>query len=156
MGRPHSRAGKGVCIGFLQNALSYKGKKCLIWPYGRTIWGYGLFRHENKQQYAHRWICSQVNGPAPTTAHQASHSCGRGQFGCVNPHHISWKTPSENAQEKSSRGVHYGGGKKLTATKVRKIRSLQETKTQIQIACQFGISPALVRKIFTKEIWRKI
>ncbi len=71
-------------------------RDCLIWPFardrgGRANWANG--------PSVCRLICELTYGPAPSVIHQAAHSCGRGDRGCVNPTHLRWATPAENAAD---------------------------------------------------------
>jgi hypothetical protein len=81
---------------------SFSGDHCLIWPFSRHQKGYpsqltisGL----NHRERATRVMCALVHGPAPTTKHQAAHSCHNGHLGCVHPQHLHWATGAENAAE---------------------------------------------------------
>ncbi len=50
-----------------------------------------------------RWMLETYVGPAPTSAHEAGHTCPDGEFDlCVNPRHLVWMTRLENEQHKHS------------------------------------------------------
>lgn len=52
---------------------------------------------------AARVICALYQGPAPTPAHEAGHTCPGGeQEDCVNPRHLVWMTRTENEQWKQA------------------------------------------------------
>lgn len=53
-----------------------------------------------------RMVCEEVNGPPPTPAHQAAHSCGKGHLGCITPQHLRWATQVENEADKLIHGTH--------------------------------------------------
>lgn len=136
--------------------LSYSGDECLTWPF-TTIKGYGAILLDNRKQIVSRLVCEEEHGPAPTATHEAAHSCGRGQFGCVAKAHISWKTPIENAADKImhgtvSRGPSHGKSK-LSEADVRKIRSLKGTASMNAIGRQFGVSAASIWQIFNGKAW---
>jgi hypothetical protein len=99
-------------------------------------------------------MCELVNGPPPTTAHQAGHSCGRGHDACVHPKHLSWKTKAENRRD---REVHQRKLKnfryKLTPEKAEEIRQLAGTMTNTAIAEKYGVSRGCVRQIIKGETW---
>lgn len=50
-----------------------------------------------------RWICEMYQGPPPSRAHEAGHTCpGSEREDCVNPRHLRWMTRVENEQWKHS------------------------------------------------------
>jgi hypothetical protein len=129
--------GNGKAIQWIRDHQDYEHKDwCLMWPFYR-LRGYGSFGYLGKSYYAHRFMCELVHGKPPTPDHQAAHSCGNGHLGCVNPHHLSWKTQSENqldcrehgTQAKNKRGTRG----KLTMAIADQIRALKGVKLQWQI-----------------------
>jgi hypothetical protein len=114
----------------------------------------GKHRHV---EYVHRLVCEYVNGAAPTPRHHAAHSCGNGHLGCVTPRHLSWKTPSENADDKLVHGTAQRGEKhahaKLTENQVRIIRELKGTASQTTLAERFGVSPTTIGQIHNRRVW---
>ncbi len=107
--------------------------------------------------YSHRLMCLLAHGEAPSNSHQAAHSCGRGQDGCVNPQHLSWKTNGENQLDRRSHGTKNKGlgrwGRKLMPAQVQEIRSLKGKMTQDQIAKMFGIGRRNVGAILSGKTW---
>lgn len=96
--------GKGVAYEWLVRHVSYPGDNCLTWPFARdSRVGRGLLGHESRRYWAHRLMCILAHGEPPTPKHQASHTCGRGHEGCVNPRHLEWKTNSENQYDRGNR-----------------------------------------------------
>lgn len=66
---------------------------CWEWLGKRTAAGYGQFRCENRQLYAHRWSYEHHVGPIPdglTIDHLCRNRC------CVNPGHLEPVTSHEN------------------------------------------------------------
>src|SRR5215471_14726746 len=90
---------------WIQERVGHAGDDCLQWPFSRSSSGYGILFHEGKVVYAHRTMCELANGKPPTPKHHASHSCGRGHLGCVNPRHLEWKTAAENQQDRRKHGT---------------------------------------------------
>lgn len=87
---------------FLKMALEYKdAQQCLDWPFRAHRKGYGLIRKDNKEQLVSRLICTATYGkPKGIMRTHAAHSCNRPS--CVNPHHLRWATPRENASDRDT------------------------------------------------------
>lgn len=60
---------------------------------------YAKHRGMKKYQRTVVHICTMVHGPKPSNHHSATHSCGNGHRGCINPKHIRWRTHRENMVE---------------------------------------------------------
>jgi hypothetical protein len=123
---------------------------CLIIPFGRSRDGYVSFMHEGEIVKMHRHICFLVHGEPPTPEHHAAHSCGRGADGCGNPHHLRWKTPSENFKEGQKHPR-----RKLTPEQVVEIRTLKDLERVQDTAERFGVTECNIRKIQAGKLWRK-
>lgn len=152
--------GKGKCIAWLRERVHHDGEGCLIWPFNRGQYGYGTFGLGGKVLYAHRWMCEQVHGPAPSADHQAAHDCGNGDKGCVHPKHVFWKTPLENSQDKIAHGTTYTNKgrrrNKLTPEQVAQIRLISTVAEQNEAAKRFGVSSSMIRKIIYGKSWQPI
>lgn len=151
------RPSNGEAHRFLQDVvLTHRGEDCLEWPFACTE-GRAVLRVNGKLEYVSRLVCESVHGPAPTPHHQAAHSCGRGFAGCVSPHHLDWKTQSENEADKLIHGTDNRGEKhyaaKISAEDVNQIRGLKGELSNKDIASRFGISDALVRDIHSGRVW---
>lgn len=145
---------------WLRNHIAYREDACLIWPFARMTNGYGLTRWRGRKDGAHRVMCELVYGPAPSSKHEAAHSCGRGTDGCVHPLHLRWATPKENNADKERHGTVVRGEQipwsKLTADDVRSIRALFGTHSDIEIAGKFGVSDSAIYLIRKGQNWRHI
>lgn len=145
---------------FHSTVIPYSGDDCLVWPYGKNESGYGKLWFNGQMRNVSRIICEMIEGPPPTAKHHAAHSCGKGHLACVNPRHISWKTPSGNAQDKFVHGTHNRGERhnmaKITEADVRRIRSLRGQMTQIELASMFGIGSAQVSLIQRGKSWASL
>ena len=148
------RTPDGAAVRFLQHALSFDGDECLQWPYAR-VYGYGRINLQGRSQIVSRVICEEVHGAAPSPRHEAAHSCGNGRLGCVNPKHISWKTPEQNAADKLLHGTHNRGARhplaKLTEHDARQI--FNDARDYPAIAAAYGISIATVYDIKSRRSW---
>lgn len=152
--------GNGKAIRWLRAHAGHDGAACLTWPYSRNSEnGYGSLGHEGKLVYAHRTMCEMVHGPAPSERHYAAHHCGNGHEGCVNPKHIAWKTPRENAMDRLLHGNNSKSGRKrdkLNEESARKILVLKGKKPQWHIAREFGVSQSTVSQIHRGIAWSRV
>lgn len=145
----------GVPFAFLEEkVLPFKGDQCLLWPYNRHDYGYGMI-HMGKPVFVHRISCEHANGPAPTAKHEAAHLCGNGRNGCVNPRHLAWKTHVENKADELIHGTRNRGERqgisKLTECDVREIRSSADAgKT---LAVKFNVSKSRISDIRNGKSW---
>lgn len=141
-----------------QVAYAYQGDDCLIWPYGTDVNGYGQVRISKKTYYVTRLVCENEHGPAPTSSHQAAHSCGRGHEGCCNPKHLRWATVRENHADKRGHGTYSPPPivNKLTEKDVRDIRALRGKMTQRAIAEIYGVGHSAIGAIQRRKTWRSV
>lgn len=138
--------------------LPFAGDDCLIWPYGRDKDGYAQGGYPGiKSHRAYRAVCELVHGAPPSPKHHAAHSCGRGHEGCISPSHLSWKTPSENAEDTRAHGTMMMGSghtnSKLTENDVRAIRKLFGRMTHENIAARYGVARATISLISSGATW---
>lgn len=126
---------------WLQARINYKGNGCLKWPFSRNNSGYGQVPVGRKIRKAHRVMCELAHGDPPSSKHHAAHSCRNRN--CINPHHLSWKTPSENQFDRRRDGTtrtnKYGRRGKLTKRDRVAIIALRGKKTQTELAKTFGV-----------------
>lgn len=153
-----SNKGQGKGIAFLRLMLGHRGSACVFWPFTRDTSGYGQCAHEGKLVRAHRLMCEMTYGPAPDVKSEAAHSCGRGHEGCINPNHLSWKTPTENKLDTVAHGNGKKSGgprRKLTDDQVAEIRRLKGVKTYREMAEIFGVHYRTIGLIATGYERRK-
>lgn len=135
--------------------LSFSGDECLPWPFSRNS-DSGVATNGNGSMG--RYICTLVNGPPPEDRYHAAHSCGKAHEGCVNPKHLSWKTPKENNADKllhgtSRRGVERPNAK-LNPDIVRTIRRmLSEGMSATQVAKACDVSKTSVNNVRSGNTW---
>jgi hypothetical protein len=148
--------GNGAAFQWICDNANHQGEECLIWPFSRPT-GYGSFGHLGKQYRAHRFMCEMANGPAPSAEHQASHSCGNGRNGCVNPRHLQWKTNGENQLDRRQHGTanRQGPRGRLTAEQVAEIRQLKDTMSQPQFARMFGVTHSTIQYCLRPKIHKR-
>ena len=142
---------------WLEQHATYSGDDCLPWPFAVLPDGYGQAHFRGKCFKASRAMCILAHGEPPSPTHQAAHTCGGGRNGCVNPRHIRWATPTENAQDRFLHGTQRLGEAhpmaKLSGDDVREIRRLLPIVPMRQIAKIFGINRATVANIRDRKIW---
>lgn len=143
--------GRGKAYAWVLAHADFQDDNCLQWPFSLTR-GYGALSHMGRRGYAHRFMCELIHGEPPTAQHEAAHSCGRGDLGCVNPKHISWKTKSGNlldCREHGTQARTYDGTRgRITQGQADQIRAMKGIKLQREIAGEFGISESTVSDIW--------
>lgn len=133
--------------------VGHQGDDCLIWPFSCCTPGYGNFMFEGKTHLAHRWMCQAIHGEQPATNSQAAHSCGNRR--CVNPKHVSWKTPSGNQLDRREHGTANRKHSKLSLQQARQIRQLKSIETTLETAAKYGVTESNVRLIQDGKTWRE-
>lgn len=145
--------GEGKAYRWILAHLDYPHKDwCLVWPFARDKHGRGMLGANGNHYWAHRLMCTLAKGEPPTPEHTAAHSCGKGHEGCVNPHHLDWKTQAENLEDCRAHGTlvrHHGGNvRRLLPEQIQAIRGARGFQTQGQLAAKFGISEGTVSDIW--------
>lgn len=145
---------------FIESSLLLSTDECVIWPFAHNGGGYGEVRIKGRKEYAHRIVCRHVNGEQPSKDHEAAHSCGRGNDGCINWKHLTWKTSIANAHDRIAHGTAprgtNNGHAKLTDEDVHAIRAKAGTSTHKAIADEYGVVTSIVTRIINRDIWRHI
>lgn len=151
-----ARAGWGEPSAWLRLHVSHSGEECLIWPFARGRDGRGRIQREASPQ-AHRAMCILAHGEPPTGRHEAAHSCGMGHEGCVNPQHLYWALPVENAADRWKHGTQVHGEAsrcaKLTRHDVKAIRALRGAATHAEIGDRFGVHGETIGDIYRGKSW---
>lgn len=137
-------------------AMAHDSDDCLPAPFNANPNGYVAFREDGKTCYIHRRVCELHRGPAPTSDHEAAHSCNN--RACGNKRHLDWKLHDANMADQAIHGTRVMGEKcgaaKLTADNVRHIRASRSTGKFL--ADFFGVTPGLVSMIRSDKIWRHL
>jgi hypothetical protein len=151
--------GRGAAYAFVLAHVGWDGEGCLHWPFARDKHGRGLLGVNGKGWWAHRLMCTLAHGKPPTPKHTAAHSCGKGHDGCIHPQHLSWKTQKENLADcklHGTQGRHNSGPVgKLTLDQVQKVRDLEPTHTQGQLAAMFNVSEGAINDIWRGRTWAR-
>jgi len=137
--------------GFIVAHMSAATDECILWPGSIATSGYAQFQYNHEHHSAHRFMCRLVHGEPPTSEHHASHSCGIRH--CINPRHLSWKTPAGNMADKHVHGTYRA--KPIGIEKAREIRTWQGKERADQTAARFGLTESNIRRIWDGEIWKE-
>lgn len=138
-------------------ALQYEGDECLIWPFARAESGYGRLSVDGKLEVASRYVCGLVYGKPPTPKHEAAHSCGKGDSGCVTKGHLSWKTRQGNKDDELIHGTRNRGERqgnsKLSVSEVREIKAMKGREPARSLSVRFGVSLSHIWRIQNGKEW---
>lgn len=141
----------------IEVAVPFEGGECLSWPFSKYNNGYGKVTVNRRHHVASRLICEIVKGQPPAAKYEAAHSCGEGRRGCVNPHHLSWKTRTDNQADRVIHGTYRTGERvpssKLTIEQVAAIRALAGQEKAATIGARFGISRGHTSAIIAGQCW---
>lgn len=140
---------------WLESHSNYAGNDCLTWPFGRGTNGRGEVTVNGQRMTPARAMCTLAHGSPEFSGAQAAHNCGRGSDGCVNPSHLRWATPVDNAADRLAHGTDIRGEKhpavKLTEADVLAIyRAERNAKV---VAIRFGVAPTTVKSIWHGRNW---
>jgi hypothetical protein len=132
-----------------------KTDTCWLWTGSVTAYGYGRMRKQGKTLQAHRLSLEMALGRSLGKM-MACHSC-RNRL-CVNPAHLREGTALDNQRDRikdgtAPRGSNHGHAK-LTEDQVRAIRA--DTRTQREIAEQYGVTMPNVSHIKTYKSWKHV
>lgn len=152
------RTSRGAARLFLEGLKGHAEDACVIWPFARDGNGYARIRDKGGNVPAHRVACEQEYGPPPTEKHHATHNCGNGPGGCVNPKHLEWGTAFKNQQDRVGHGTSNRGERcashKLSEDQVVLIHRLLLSDVDIcKIAALYSVSPATILDIKLGRTW---
>ncbi len=144
---------------FVENAVrrARGGEEgCIVWPFAKTR-GYGQVRFRGRQHPAHRLAFTMYIDKT-----QSNLQCIHGPChnrACINPRHVTWGSPTDNARDKIRDGTEQRGEKngsaKLTETAVLSIRErfLRGGVTQTALAKEVGVSLSTIHLIVNGKRW---
>lgn len=144
---------------FNERTEENKSTGCIEWTGSKDAKGYGQLRINRKAVKAHRYAWERVNGKIPDGL-LIRHKCDNPR--CVNIEHLETGTHKDNVDDMDGRGRRVNGqlkgtdchASKLNEDDIRKIR--KDTRRQIDIASDFGISQTVVSKIKLRQAWRHV
>lgn len=132
---------------------------CVLWPFSVRSNGYGAAYYQGKCTTAHRAMCTEAHGPAPTPMHDAAHSCGN--RACVNKRHLRWATRTENQADRFLHGTDDRGEKqyrsRLTTGQVTDIIRTQPRGSEVRrLAAELGVSRGAIYSIMRGKNWKHV
>lgn len=146
-----------VKIDWILSHSNYQGTDCLKWPFGVSSHGRGTVNYNGKPTSAPRAMCIISHGRPDHKSLHAAHSCGNGHLGCMNPNHLSWKTPAQNEKDKLLHGTLRRGSdintSKLSEDDVKDIRSRLREESGANLAREYNVSPSAISSIRKRKSW---
>ena len=137
---------------FLSHVDQRGADECWPWKAYTMPNGYGQFRYPGRHELAHR-VAYRIFVGALDSALDVMHRCDNRS--CVNPHHLSQGTRTENMRDAKRKGRHaFGerhGSARLSASDVAAIRASNEL--QRELAARFGITQGTVSSIRAGKRW---
>lgn len=133
--------------------------ECWEWIGSKTRWGYGQLNIENRPFRTHRLSYLIHCGPFPMEL-EVMHACDNPA--CVNPHHLSTGTRSDNASDAVRKGRARGllgrginnPNTKLTPEDVISIRaSIRNGLSYRLTGIQHGVAKSTVKAIADGKSW---
>lgn len=121
---------------------------CLVWQRGKTTAGYGEFRHEGRDVYAHRHAYELVNGPVAEGMF-VLHRCDN--RACINPEHLFVGTHADNMRDCAAKGRFNRALNRDLVLAIRSRRAAGETFRGI--GRSLGVTHATVRNVVIGRTW---
>lgn len=151
----------GTVRSWLERHVSYTSDECLVFPFGKAPTGYGIISLDGFRR-AHRWMCCNVNGPAPEGKTFALHSCGQGGAGCVNPRHLYWGDAKDNYADQVAHGVAAIGERHPKAVlttdivgEIRRIHSRGDLGYK-RLAKRYSVNEKTIRAVVNGVTWKQV
>lgn len=130
---------------------------CWLWTAGKKRKGYGVFSLKSKDRTAHRVSWAIHTGSIPDDLH-CLHRCDCPP--CVNPAHLFLGTNADNVADKTAKNRQVKGESstkaKLTEKQVIEIRLNAGKSTAVELAKQYGVTSAVIRKVITRDTWKHV
>lgn len=139
--------------------------ECWLWTGPKTTLGYGYFKWQRKEYYAHRVAYELHYGPIPrrNNPQDASilHKCDNPS--CQNWAHLLLGTQADNSLDMIAKGRNVifrgkqNGAAKLSETDIVEIRQLREQGTsRLELAQQYNVSENNISRITNRKTWRHV
>lgn len=149
--------GEPVNVRFWSKVAKAADDGCWLWVGCANPQGYGQFHLNGRTRLAHQVSLEIAGRPRPTGA-ITLHSCDTPA--CVNPKHLTWGSPAENARDRDEKGRtnpalgERRGAAKLTEHQVREIRASPLSKRKL--AAFYRVSDSVIWKIKQGLAWTHV
>lgn len=94
------KTSRGEPLRWLDEAMFRQTDECVFWPFSQELTDDAKVKINGRTVRVCRLVATITHGEPPSPDHQAAHSCGMGHVSCINPRHIRWALPEENAEDK--------------------------------------------------------
>ena len=150
-------------LAFAESAARHEDRfRCLIWPFKGLVHGYGQLEVDGQPWRAHRYVLTLAKGSAPQGKPWALHApiiCHTKR--CVNPHHLDWGDPAENAAHRLLDGTQQRGEGTgtsiLTELEVLEIRQAHAAgATQYELSREYGVANQTISKVVRGKTWAHV
>lgn len=153
-----ARTSKGEPRAFIDSMMNGDTDECVFWPFSTDANGYAKIRYDSENHLVHRVVCIEVNGPPPDIETQATHTCGKGNLGCINKNHLEWGTGFKNQQDRVEHGTSNRGERcaahKLTADQAMGIfMRLSSGERPHLLAREYGVHDVTILDIKLGRSW---
>lgn len=153
-GKPrHARSMRSPNLYQIEEALRSNTACCILWRGSLHHGGYAYIRIDGKKCFAHRVVCERAHGPSQ--GRFALHHCDTPA--CINPAHLRWGTPAENAADCSLRRRRPTGtskpNAKLNDLKVSQILSSPDGCRVL--AKKMNVSVTTIKRIRRGKLWKE-
>lgn len=114
------------------------------------------YKSRPKSHTVHRLVALAFLGNPPTERHIVAHNDGNPSNNRLA--NLRWATPAENSFDQVKHGTQKGKyhGRKSALTDEQVISIRMDQRTQVEVAKDFGISPATVGQIRRRETYKYI
>jgi hypothetical protein len=148
----------GDAFADIQAALRSDTDDCFFWQRAKKPDGRGNIKYRGNFYTPARLVCILAHGEPPRPRLEAAHSCGKGHQSCINPRHLRWATPVENAADKEVHGTQVKGSRcpaaKLIESDIPKIRELLSSGLTLRaISARFSVNPQSIANVRDGKTW---
>lgn len=135
---------------------------CWLWKRNRLPRGYGLFRANGRNVYAHRHAWAIKNGRSVPRGLCVLHKCDNPP--CVNPDHLFLGTQKENMADMKKKGRGRGGasGERNGSAKLRTEDVIRIREAMLfgakgtDLAKVYGVDSSIIYDIRDRVIWSHV
>lgn len=143
---------------FLESLIGHQGDECVTWPFAKDANGYARIRENGENIPAYRVMCRMVHGEPVEPRTHATHTCGKGNKGCINPVHLEWGTAFKNQQDRVEHGTS-NRGEQCAAHKLKREQVLEifdrlnNGERPYLLAPEYGVSQVTILDIKLGRSW---